>query len=736
MRRSTVYLALGVLAVTTATGAETEVRLANTQLELRFSRATGRWLSLRDATRERPLMSSGEDVAPVTLTTDGQSKPTGDRPQLSPLLDARSFGRELKVLHWRTEQSSLTLEAADGDWRIEQQYALDRDTIKRRVRLTWNRDSETLLRWVDLATPMLSPERTILEAPGRPAVLHQPLDALPMGEWGPMKGWSFGPLVAFRSGDSNLLVWGFDKAIPSQQVGVSRGNRGVWVSQRFSASCRVRKGQTVEIGTQYIRLHRGRLEEALAGFQRFWDDIGLRPVTGTPVWAKDARIYEVHLGSKPFRHAPAYAPYRDVAALTVDLPRIAGMGFNIVHLMPRFPFPGYAVHDYLDIATQYAPEAGLRAMVERAHRLGVKVILDVVLHGVCDQVAGRPIGGFMGPSPFAKHPWLAEHPDWFSRTEDGKVAKTYTWSFDHASPSFRDFLARVLSEYVRKLDVDGFRIDAPFWNLFPNWGEGLPRPGYLSTYGSASMLERARREVLRIKPEVIFYIESTWPLFRTSGDMFYAHDEQRLWGSVLPVVSKRGYEGGGGGRPRNARELLEWLDLQRRAWPRGWIKIHYADSHDSHEWGSLGMFKKEAFGPDAARMLFAFAAFIDGGVMNYAGGEVGSEEYYRKVLALRGSTPALREGGCDYLAVRPGDDRVAAPLRRHGDNWALPVLCFSAAPVTTVIPLDALGLNANARYTLREAFSGEVRQGSGKELNRLKVELPAHGVQLWMRELP
>ncbi len=209
------------------TGAGTEIRLANKQLELCFSRITGRWLSLRDASRNRSIMAGGEDVAPVTFTTAGRRQPAGERPQLWPLLDARSFGQQLKVVNWRTGQSSLTLEAVEGNWRVEQQYLLVHDTVSRRVRLTWTGEPETLLRWVDLAAPMLSPERTILEAPGRPAVLHQPLDAFPMGEWGPMKGWSSAPLVAFRNDDSNLLIWGFDKAIPSQEMGVSRSSRGV-----------------------------------------------------------------------------------------------------------------------------------------------------------------------------------------------------------------------------------------------------------------------------------------------------------------------------------------------------------------------------------------------------------------------------------------------------------------------------------------------------------------------------
>jgi hypothetical protein len=143
------------------------------------------------------------------------------------------------------------------------------------------------------------------------------------------------------------------------------------------------------------------------------------------------------------------------------------------------------------------------------------------------------------------------------------------------------------------------------------------------------------------------------------------------------------------------------------------------------------MFKKEAFGIDAARLLFAFSSFIGGGVMNYVGSEAGSEEFYRKVLGLRESIPALREGSCDYLAVRPSNDRVFAPLRRYRDECALPLLSFSAQRVSTEVPVSALGLKRDATYTLEEAFSGIKRTGKGKELTRLPVELPPFAVQLW-----
>ena len=661
-----------------ATETDGEIRFANQKIELRFSRSTGRWLALYDLTNGRQVMSEGQHLASVVLTTDGRKtaanwvEPWGSLARISQgadLLDTTSIGPKLKLVKWGEQRSGdmvwLTLDTEEGGWRIQQLYGMPAggDTVTRRLRLTWNGEDETLLRSVELRTPWQAISKdSVLEAPGYPAVLHQRVDRIRPGPWrevdGDVPGNRAGLLV-FRQGGSNLLIWGFDRSIPSH-VSVNRGDWGVGVTQRLFSSCRVRKGQTIEAGTQYLRLQQGPLHDALARFQQFWDEAGVRRIGKTPPWGLDARIYEVHVGT--WIWGGPYAPYPNIAALTNDLPRIAGLGFNIVQLMPAEPYPCYAVHDYLDIDTQYAPVADLRKMVERAHQLGLKVLLDVVMHGVIDKRSPRIVG------KFDVHPYLTNHPDWFLYTEDGRVATTYSWALDQASPGFQEFMVEALSQYVRKLDVDGFRLDALTWNFFPNWAKDLPRPGYASIYGSVPLFDKVREQVRRIKPDLLFYTETQGPIYQTGFDLSYNYDEQPFYAALLPLVSKRGYVSTGPvlERKLSARELGEWLDMRQLAFPAGWRKVHHVDSHDSFSWGGLGLFRREAFGVEGVRLLFAYCALVDGGVMNYAKAETGSEEFYRKVLAVRESTPALARrqlrlpGGSSRQRPRVG---AAAALR-------------------------------------------------------------------------
>lgn len=49
--------------------------------------------------------------------------------------------------------------------------------------------------------------------------------------------------------------------------------------------------------------------------------------------------------------------------------------------MPRQPFPSYNVYDYHDITLSYGDADGPRLVVEAAHAHGMRVVLDILMHG-------------------------------------------------------------------------------------------------------------------------------------------------------------------------------------------------------------------------------------------------------------------------------------------------------------------------------------------------------------------
>ncbi len=703
-----------------------DIVLSNEQVELRFEGTTGQWRELRMRSGQA-LLDGAEPANSILIGYGGQTVDPVRRMDMWSVRGVQTGGAGVRLTgHKRSVSGSktrLALEQSDGDWRIEQEFALEGAVVERRVRLVWKGSNPVLLRWIDLRTPSEpAAPGALLEAPGYPAILHQPLAELPMGKWPVPEdrpdrdapAWRMG-LFTTTAAERNILIWPFDRDIPAV-ASVHRGTNGVWINHRLFASRRLRENESITAGTQYVRVAGADLKQALREFQPFWAKAGIAPQHDVPEWARTARIYEAHLG--PYR---TLTPYPDVETLARDLPRIRAMGFNVIQLMPRMPYPSYSVHDYLDIQTHYAPEAGLRAMVKTAHGLGLKVILDVIMHGVADEAARKPGG-------VPAHPYTKEHPEWFSRNEDGKLGRTYTWAFDHANSGFQDFIVAVFLDYIRKLDVDGFRVDAVTWNFFPNWAEGLAYPGYKSIYASAGMFDRVRREATRIKPELLFVTESSGPLFHTAFDLTYNYDELWMYGGLLPV--KRGTNPRGGTKvPIDAHRMAEWLELRKLALPPTLGRVHQADSHDTKQ--STNLFNREIFGEAGMRLVFAWCAFLDGGIMNFTGAEHGLEEHYKAILDVRGRLRVLETGDIDYLGAQPSNNRVFAPIRRSGAEWAMPVLSFSDAPVSTTLQLRNLGLKSDVKYTLREAFSGETREGTGKELSTLLLDLPPYAVQVW-----
>jgi glycosidase len=551
---------------------------------------------------------------------------------------------------------------------------------------------------------------------------------------------------------TSLLCWSFSTSEFTIQelekrAGSVRFATWIFLADRFT------KGHTVEGGRQYLRLHHGAWNEAAAHWQDWFDQVSLK-TPARPDWTEGTAIYEVHVGRAPFLDGISYEPYPTMADLVDDVPRIAGMGFEVIQVMPHWPFCGYTVHDYYQIEKQYGEPDQLKALTALAHRLGLRVILDVVLHGCVDREIIRWDMSVLDPryhfifgewlKAADERSWYREaHPEWFMQDEEGNTARIYTWAFDHLNPSYQEYLIGALKYYLDEIHVDGFRFDAPTWNCIPNWKPGLPYRPSAAYYGCHQLLQRIRQEVKASYPHALLYTEPSGPLFRNTMDLTYNYDEEWLSGSLVDVVSERGFAGARlyTGEKISARQAAEWLQYRRLSLPRGSQTVHHLDSHDTFWWGEKAQFRREAFGVAASQALFAMYAFLDGGIMNYAGAEQGSEDFYHKVLHLRQNTPALRYGACDYLAVQADPDQVLALLRSHEGAHFIPVINLSPEPVTArlTLPREEMGLRQDCETLVYDVFNHQpvFPEGSPNPRHRISpgdarivVDLPAYGIRV------
>src|SRR5689334_12740403 len=107
--------------------------------------------------------------------------------------------------------------------------------------------------------------------------------------------------------------------------------------------------------------------------------------TGTPWW-RDAVFYQVYVRSFADGDGDGSG---DLPGLRSRLPYLADLGVDALWLTPFYPSPqadgGYDVADPRDVDPLYGSLSDLDGVVADAHRLGLRVTIDVVPNHSSDQ---------------------------------------------------------------------------------------------------------------------------------------------------------------------------------------------------------------------------------------------------------------------------------------------------------------------------------------------------------------
>ncbi|WP_422770230.1 alpha-1,4-glucan--maltose-1-phosphate maltosyltransferase [Plantactinospora sp. WMMC1484] len=166
------------------------------------------------------------------------------------------------------------------------------------------------------------------------------------------------------------------------------------------------------------------------------------------------------------------------------LPGVAAMGFDVLYLPPIHPIGrinrkgrnNSLVAEADDVGSPWAigaaegghdaihPDLGtledFRAFVAAAGRVGIEVAMDLALQAAPD------------------HPWVREHPEWFTTRADGSIAYAenppkryediYPINFDNDPAGIRAEVLRVVLHWVAQ-GVRIFRVDNPHTKPFDFW---------------------------------------------------------------------------------------------------------------------------------------------------------------------------------------------------------------------------------------------------------------------------
>lgn len=176
---------------------------------------------------------------------------------------------------------------------------------------------------------------------------------------------------------------------------------------------------------------------------------------------KSLYIYEAHVGMA--QEEGKVGTYREFADYT--LPRIKKAGYNTVQLMAIMEHPyygsfGYQVSNFFAASSWFGKPEDLKYLVNTAHAMGIRVLLDVVhSHAVKNTAEG--INMFDGTTwQFFHDGPKGDHPAWGTKC------------FDYGKTGVIHFLLSNLKFWMTEYHFDGFRFDGVTSMLYHDHGLG------------------------------------------------------------------------------------------------------------------------------------------------------------------------------------------------------------------------------------------------------------------------
>lgn len=230
----------------------------------------------------------------------------------------------------------------------------------------------------------------------------------------------------------------------------------------------------------------------------------------TPLWSRGAFFYQI-FPDRFFRSGPPGLPVPTgpfeaweappslrgfkggtLYGVAEKLPYLAELGVEAIYLNPIFTSTAnhrYHTVDYLQVDPILGGNQALRYLLEKAHGLGIRVILDGVFNH-----SGR---GFFAFQHLLENGPESPYRDWylvrgFPLNAYGQSPNYEAWwgnpelpKLNHQSPEVRAYLLKVAEHWVH-FGIDGWRLDVPneigdleFWRAFRRRVKGVNPEAYL-----------------------------------------------------------------------------------------------------------------------------------------------------------------------------------------------------------------------------------------------------------------
>lgn len=296
-----------------------------------------------------------------------------------------------------------------------------------------------------------------------------------------------------------------------------------------------------------------------------------------------------------------YSKSHDLAGVTKDLKRIKDLGIDYIQLLPIHPIglkdrkgrsgSPYSIMDYMEINKDLGTIDDLKELLNEAHKIGLKVILDIV---------------FNHTSRDSKLSIM--HPEWFYHKPNGDFAnRVGDWSditdFKFEYPELINYLSDVLLYYVR-LGVDGFRFDV---------ASLIPYDFFAYTF---PLLRKENPDIFLLAESIhtsfCKYIRDLGYDCISDAELYNLFDAEYEY-DVNDYLQK--YMKGECG----IQEYLSRVEAEEAQFPKNYVKVRFLENHD---FGTANSFLKD---DTRLKNLLVLSYFCKGMAFLFNGIEVASK---------------------------------------------------------------------------------------------------------------
>ena len=378
-----------------------------------------------------------------------------------------------------------------------------------------------------------------------------------------------------------------------------------------------------------------------------------------------------------------FAPSNSLNAVAARIDSIRDLGVNMMWVMPIYPIglekgknSPYCISDYKAIAPEFGTIDDFKHLVQVCHEHQMGIILDWVANHTA-----------------WAHPWVKEHPDWYTRDEKADTIicpQPWNWEdvadLNYDNKDMREAMIDAMKFWIVEVGIDGFRCDVADGVTADFWKDAITQ----------------LREAAGERRIVMLAEGKNADNFTIGGfDMNYGWDYK----DVLSKVFK--------GNP--ASDLLEADKAEYDSLPDGKVKLRFTTNHDhATEVEPCIQFTND----HGAMAAYVASIFPHGGALIYGSQEVGYPEpinffkyvpvdwsakpdvyqEYKKLIGLYNEHPALRKG---TMTPYPDND-VLVFEKQDGDEHFLILVNVRNENKTVQVPQSWVGHEVEDEATGKE----------------------------------